>query len=199
MKALTRAALPCTAVLLAVLTGCGSSASVSSPPPAPPASAPTPTASVTKWDIDPSFNATDLAWIELMIPMDEQLLRVLGLAEKQAADPAVKKFATEVAAGHKTELAQFVALRARSRLPVRNPHEGHDMPGMMTEPEIVTLGGTKDQGFDPLFEKNLQEHLDQSIVLARSITTDGKDAATKKLAASIIATRTTQLQQLAGL
>ena len=188
-------ALACV-VLLAALTGCGSSAAGSAPPPA---AAPTPTSSVTKWDIDPSFNATDLAWIELMIPMDEQLLRVLGTAEKRAADPAVRKFATQVAAGHRTEHTEFVALRTRSRLPVRNPHEGHDMPGMMTEPEITTLGKTAGAAFDPLFEKNLKEHLDQSIVLARSITTDGKDPETKKLAASIMTTRATQLKQLATL
>lgn len=194
MKALFNGAVPCTAVLLVALTGCGSSAAVSS---APPPVASTPTAST--WDIDPSFNATDLAWIELAIPMDEQLLRVLGIAEKRAADPAVKKFAAAMAAGHKIELAQFIALRTRSRLPVRNPHEGHDMPGMMTEPEIVTLGKTAGAAFDPLFEKNLKEHLDQSIVNARSITTDGKDAETKKLAASIMTSRAAQLKQLAAL
>lgn len=184
------------AVLLLILAGCGSSVAAS-PPPAPPAS--TPTATATEWKIDPSFNATDLAWIELMIPMDDQLLRVLGMAEKQASDPAVRTFATQVAAGHKTEHETFVATRTRSGLPVRNPHEGHDMPGMMTEPEIVALGKTTGPAFDQLFEKNLKEHLDQSIVLARSITTDGKDPATKKLALSIMATRAAQLKELAAL
>jgi uncharacterized protein (DUF305 family) len=184
-------------LLLAALTGCGSQAAVSQPP--PPASTPAPSPTSTGWDIDPSFNATDLAWIELAIPMDDQLLQVLGIAEKRAADPAVKKFAAEVAAGHKTELAQFIELRTRSRLPVRNPHKGHDMPGMMTEPEIVTLSKTTGPAFDPLFTKNLKEHLDQSIVLARSIATDGQDPATKKLAASILTTRAAQLKQLSGL
>ena len=183
------------AVLLLALTGCGSSVAASPPP--PPAS--TPTATATEWKIDPSFNATDLAWIELMIPMDDQLLRVLGMAEKQATDPAIKSFAAQVAAGHKTELEQFTALRTRSGLPVRNPHEGHDMPGMMTEPEIVALGKESGAAFDQLFEKNLKEHLDQSIVIARSITTDGKDDETKKLAAAIMAGRAAQLEQLSAL
>ncbi|WBQ03079.1 DUF305 domain-containing protein [Kribbella sp. CA-293567] len=203
MKALTRGApsrlLPCV-LLLAALTGCGSSAAGSAPPPAAPTSAPVPTpATSTSWDIDPSFNATDLAWIELAIPMDEQLLQVLRIAEKQATSPATKKFASELAAGHRTELAQFVELRTRSRLPVRNPHKGHDMPGMMTEPEVATLAKTTGPAFDPLFEKNLKEHLDQSIVLAKSITTEGSDPAAKKLAASIITTRAGQLKQLSGL
>ncbi|MEV6417668.1 DUF305 domain-containing protein [Kribbella sp. NPDC051718] len=181
------------AVLLVALTGCGSSAAST-----PPAAAPPPP-TVSKFAVNPSFNATDLAWIELMIPMDDQLIRVLGMAQKQAADPAVRTLATQVSAGHKTEVAQFVALRTRANWPAKNPHEGHDMPGMMTEPEIVTLGKTKGAAFDQLFEKNLKEHLDQSIVLARSITTDGKDAETKKLAAAIMTSRAAQLKQLAGL
>jgi uncharacterized protein (DUF305 family) len=151
---------------------------------------------VSEWDIDPSFNATDLAWIELMIPMDEQLLQVLALGQKQAAGPAVREFAGRVAAGHRAEVARFVALRTRSRLPVRNPHKGHDMPGMMTEPEIVALSKSTGAAFDQVFLKNLKEHLDQSIVLARSITKDGKDPEGKKLAGSITTSRTAQLKEL---
>ncbi|ONI76718.1 DUF305 domain-containing protein [Kribbella sp. ALI-6-A] len=189
-------ALACV-VLLASVTACGSSAA--SPPPSTPTPAGTPSATASVWDIDPSFNATDLAWIELMIPMDEQLLRVLELGRKQAADPAVREFAGRVAAGHRAEVARFVALRTRSRLPVRNPHQGHDMPGMMTEPEIVALGKSTGAAFDQVFLENLEEHLEQSIVLARSIPKDGKDPEGKKLATAITTTRAAQLKELAAL
>ncbi|MFK4086235.1 DUF305 domain-containing protein [Kribbella sp. NPDC020789] len=180
--------------LLAVLAlaGCGTSAATT--PPATATSAP-----ATEWKIDPSFNAYDLAWIELMIPMDDQLLRVLAMAEQQAADPAVRAFATTVAAGHRTELEQLKATRTRSGMPVRNPHEGHDMAGMMTEPEIVALGKTSGPAFDRLFAANLKEHLEESIVLAKGIAKDGKDPGTKKLAASIVTGRAAQLRQLAAL
>ncbi|WP_405057484.1 DUF305 domain-containing protein [Kribbella sp. NBC_01505] len=185
--------------LLAVLTGCGSSVAAS--PPAVPMTPPASVASTpaTEWKIDPSFNADDLAWIELMIVMDDQLLRVVGIAEKQAADPAVRAFATTVAGGHRTEVEQFKATRTRSGLPVRNPHEGHDMAGMMTEPEIVALGKASGPAFDQLFATNLKEHLTETIVLAKNITKSGKDPATKKLAVSIQTSRAAQLKQLAAL
>jgi uncharacterized protein (DUF305 family) len=188
-------ALAC-AALLAVLTGCGPS--VAAAPPAPSASS-TPTHTETEWNIDPSFNATDLAWIELMIPMDAQLLRVLDLAGKQAGSPAVRAFATKVAVGHRAEVARFTALRTRSRLPVRNPHEGHDMPGMMTEPEIDALSKLSGPAFDQDFTKHLKEHLDQTVILARSISGAGKNAEGKKLAGAIVTGRATQLKQLAAL
>lgn len=78
-------------------------------------------------------------------------------------------------------------------------HEGHDVPGMMTEPEIIALGNASGLAFDLLFEKNLKEHLDQSMVVARSIATAGKEPAVKKLAASIQTSRSVQLKQLAAL
>ncbi|MGC4941856.1 DUF305 domain-containing protein [Kribbella sp. DT2] len=189
-------ALACLALLVA-LTGCGSS--VAAAPPGTPAPAPTPTVTESEWNIDPSFNATDLAWIELMIPMDDQLLRVLDLGQKQASAPALREFAGKVAAGHRAEVAKFTALRTTSGLPVRNPHEGHDMPGMMTEPEIETLTQATGASFDDSFRKNLKEHLDQTIILAASITRGaGKSPAAKKLAVSIQSTRAAQVKQLAA-
>lgn len=178
-----------TAAALLALTGCGSSVGASPPP--PPAS----TATVA----DQAFNPTDLAWIQLMVPMDEQLLRVLGMAEKQGTSPAVRAFAAQLSTSRKAELSQLSALRTRSGSPTTNMHEGHDMPGMMTEPEIVALGNASGPAFDQLFEKNLKEHLDQSIVVARSIATAGKEPAVKKLAVSIQTSRAVQLKQLAAL
>jgi uncharacterized protein (DUF305 family) len=187
MKALAVVTLVVGVVGLA--SGCGESSAASPPP--PPAS--------TVVETDPAFNPTDLAWIELMVPMDEQLLRVLAMASRQAASPAVRTFASSVAVGHQAELTQLIALRTRAKAPTANQHEGHDMPGMMTEPEVVALGNTKGAAFDPLFEKNLKEHLEQSIIVARSIRTAGQEPAVKKLAASIEQTRATQLKHLATL
>jgi uncharacterized protein (DUF305 family) len=124
---------------------------------------------------------------------------VLDLATKQAADPAVRKLAAQLSAGHRTELARLLALRTRSGAPTTNLHEGHDMPGMMTEPEIVALSKSHGAAFDRLFEQNLKEHLDQSIVLAKGIATAGKEPAVKQIAASIQTSRAAQLEQLSAL
>jgi uncharacterized protein (DUF305 family) len=186
MKALTVIAL--LLGLVGLTSGCGESAASSPPPPA-----------TTVVETDPAFNPTDLAWIELMVPMDQQLLRVLAMAKQQAASPAVRAFAASIAVGHQAELSQLIALRTRAKAPAANQHEGHDMPGMMTEPEVVALSNTTGAAFDQLFEKNLKEHLEQSIIVARSIRTAGQEPAVKKLAASIENTRAGQLRRLARL
>jgi len=174
-----------------LVAGCGASAASSG---APPVSAGTPVPSVQQ-----AFNPTDLAWIQLMVPMDEQLLRVLDLANQQSADPAVRKLAQQITTTHRAELAQLVVLRTRSGAPTTNVHEGHDMPGMMTEPEIAAMGKAQGAAFGQLFRKNLKEHLDQSIIVARSIKTAGHEPSVKKLAASIETGRAAQLKLLAAL
>jgi hypothetical protein len=118
------------------------------------------------------------------------------MVDARAADPAVRKLAAPLSAGHRVELAELVKLRTRAGAPITNMHEGHDLPGMMTEPEVVTLGRTRGPAFDQLLETNLREHLEQSIVVARSIRTAGHEPGVKALAASIEVSRAAQLKLL---
>lgn len=169
----------------------GATPSALSTSPTQTATSPAATLSVTA-----AFSPTDLAWIGLMIPMDEQLLRVLSMAEQQASEPALRTLATRLTAGHQAELVKLRQLRTRAGAPTANQHEGHDMPGMMTEPEVEAMGKTRGAAFDRLFEKNLREHLQQSVVVAKSVKTAGHDRATRDLAAAVETSRTAQLQQL---
>lgn len=169
----------------------GSTPSTVSTSPTQAATSPAATPSVAA-----AFSPTDLAWIGLMIPMDEQLLRVLSMAEQHASEPALRTLATRLAAGHQAELVKLRQLRTRAGAPTANQHEGHDMPGMMTEPEVEAMGKAHGAAFDRLFEKNLREHLQQSVVVAKSVKTAGHDRATRDLAAAVEKSRTTQLQQL---
>ncbi|MFC0622740.1 DUF305 domain-containing protein [Kribbella deserti] len=145
---------------------------------------------------DNAFNPTDLAWLQLMIPMDEQLLRVLDLAARHTVDPELRRLAAGTANDRRAELARLKALRAKAKAPTANQHAGHDMPGMMTEPEVVALSNTRGAAFDRLFAKNLREHAELSIVVAKSVATAGKHPEVKSLAASIVETRTAQLTLL---
>jgi uncharacterized protein (DUF305 family) len=170
-----------TLVLVAgVLGGCGSQA-------APPAA---PAAPVS------AFNPTDVAWLQLMIPMDEQLLRVLGLARDRSVDPAVRRLAAELTVSHQAELAQLVALRDRAGAPTANVHQGHDMPGMMTEDEVIALGGLRGAAFDRALRAEVTDHLAQSLVVTRGCVSAGHEPAVKQLATGIEKTRTLQTAQL---
>lgn len=145
-----------------------------------PAPAPAPAAS--------PFNATDTAWIQLMIPMNEQLLPALALAP-----PDLVPFAAEVKESHERELAQLKRLRERAGLSDDNPHAGHQMPGLVSEADLAALR------LDPSgLPAKLREHLEQSALLARGEQDSGADRETRDLAASIGTTRAAQTARLAA-
>lgn len=158
------------AALLVLLAACSTV-----PPPAAPSSSASP------------FNATDTAWIQLMIPMNEQLLPALDLAP-----PPLAAFAAELRASHAEELGRLKRLRERAGLPEDNVHAGHQMPGLLSEADLAGLR------MDPSgLPAKLREHLDQSALLARGEQESGADQETRDLAESIGAARAEQAARLA--
>lgn len=132
------------------------------------------------------FNATDTAWIQLMIPMNRQLLPALDLAP-----PELAPFAAELKASHEQELDRLERLRERAGLSGENPHAGHQMPGLVSEADLAGLR------LDPSgLPAKLREHLDQSALLARGEQDSGADRETRDLAASIAAARADQSARL---
>ncbi|MFD1148509.1 DUF305 domain-containing protein [Saccharothrix hoggarensis] len=156
---------------LLLLAACASPSPASPPPPS---SSP--------------FNPTDTAWIQLMIPMNEQLLPALDVAP-----PALAPFAADLRASHEEELGHLRRLRDRAGLPDANPHAGHQMPGLVSEADLAAIR------LDPsTLAVKLREHLDQAALLARGEQDSGGDPETRDLAASIAAARAAQSAELAA-
>lgn len=132
-----------------------------------------------------TFNSSDIGWIQLMIAMDDQATLLLGMVPDHSSDAAVEKWAKPVAAGYRGELVELRELLSRAGVPDTNPHQGHDMPGMVTEDELRAIKGTKDAAFDTVFLAAMREHLDQAAKIAHAERSAGTDPATKKLAASV--------------
>jgi uncharacterized protein (DUF305 family) len=162
-----------------------------------PAPTPTPPASVTASQVT-SFNGTDIAWLQLMIPMNERALRLLEVVPARTTDPATRRLAAVVGAGYRTELDQLQEIRTRAGVPATNIHEGHDLPGLMTDDELRAAEQARGAALSQLVAARLRENFEQSILLCHGERTSGADEATKTLAAEIERTRTAQLAQLAA-
>ncbi|MFF0772300.1 DUF305 domain-containing protein [Nonomuraea wenchangensis] len=158
-----------------------------------------------------SVNPTDVAWLQLMIPMDERVLPLLDLGASRGHAPAVAQLAGRLRAAHLAELARLRAALHATALhttgmpatgvpatgpPADNPHAGHDMPGMITAAELARLRTAEGPAFDTLFTGHLRAHLRQSRSVTRSEQVSGADPGIKALAAAIERIRTTQLSAL---
>ncbi|MEU7819178.1 DUF305 domain-containing protein [Catellatospora sp. NPDC049133] len=143
--------------------------------------------------------STDVAWTQLMIALDQRMLAALELAPQRAADKALTAFAADVARRHEAEVVRLRELLQATGMPETNPHEGHDMPGMITKENLSLLAGKSGAEFDTMLADSLRAHFEQCRMLAGSEQSAGADPAVKALAASVETTRQADLDQLAAL
>lgn len=177
--------------LALLLAGCGGA------DPGP--SGATPTAAATPVVAEAGAISTDMAWTQLMIALDQRMLAALRLAPQRAADPELAAFAADVARRHDAEVARLRELLQAIGAPETNPHEGHDMPGMITNENLALLATKSGAEFDAMLATSLREHFKQCHMLAGSEQSAGADPAVKALAASVETTRQTDLDHLAKL
>lgn len=128
------------------------------------------------------FNPTDVAWLQLVVPMTENALSAARLAPSRAASPAVRKAADAVSGAQEGLLARLKAARDRAGLPAADVHSGHKMPGMVTAADLVALRTGSGAEFDQRLVALLRAHAAQLVVLAKGEQASGADAETKRLA-----------------
>ncbi len=121
------------------------------------------------------FNGTDIAWVQLMIAMNEQVLPLLDLTTGELRTPAMT-----VRAGHVDELTRLKALRKQAGLSEANPHAGHVMPGLVTEEDVRASATDKTR-----LVSEVIEHLEQRILLAKGVSSSGTSKGVKSLAQAI--------------
>ncbi|MCY1145340.1 DUF305 domain-containing protein [Actinoplanes sp. Pm04-4] len=142
------------------------------------------------------FGGTDLAWIEINIAMDEQLLPLLELVPKRTKKPATLAMAVQVKAFTEGELSILRQLHSRAGLPAENPHEGMPMPGMVTPEQVRDAASLAGEAFDQTVTGLVKAHLEQSQSLARSEDKSGVEPQTRDLALQILRTRDVALSTL---
>ncbi|WP_299542237.1 DUF305 domain-containing protein [uncultured Streptomyces sp.] len=146
-----------------------------------------------------AFNATDSAWILLMIPMAERARQLTELAPSRTADPALATFAADTGSALRADLRRLRAVLRLSGVPDTRPHEGHDMPGMVSLGTLQKAAGADGQAFDRILTDALRAHFTQSRKLCAGERSRGRADPAKELAASLAkstAARTSRLDRV---
>ncbi|OCC13493.1 DUF305 domain-containing protein [Streptomyces sp. PTY087I2] len=140
--------------------------------------------------------ATDVGWVQLMTPMNQQAVKLLTLAAERAAEPRLRDFAARLRTGQEAELGRLRALSTRMGLPGTDVHAGHDMPGMVTVRDLEAARAAEGPAFDRLVLVQIRDHLRQSAQVSRSEITSGGRADARELAAALVKARETSLAEL---
>ncbi|MFD6495088.1 DUF305 domain-containing protein [Streptomyces sp. NPDC060188] len=143
-----------------------------------------------------AFSPTDVAWIQLMIPMAERAQALTDLAPSRAASPALQALAAKTGTQLHQDQRRLHQLLSLSGVPDSRPHEGHNMPGMVSLPTIQRAGTVTGKAFDQLLAEALHAHLTQSAMLCAGEQTQGHAGRAKELAATIAKNTTEQTSRL---
>ncbi|MEU8386925.1 DUF305 domain-containing protein [Micromonospora sp. NPDC048842] len=148
-----------------------------------------PTASVV-------LNGTDDAFIQLLIPMNEGALALIDQLDTRPADPSLRTLLGEVRKAHQAELRDLRGLLAAGNVPELNIHEGHQMPGMVTQASLAELRAASDAEVSSRAADLIRAHLAQTVVLCRGEQTAGGSPELKALAGRIQQARAAELNTL---
>jgi uncharacterized protein (DUF305 family) len=143
-----------------------------------------------------AYGGTDLAWIEINIAMDEQVLPLLNLVPTHSGDPDVQALALQVKAFTEAELGMLRQLHAEAGLPAANPYKETTMPGMVTTEQVTKAGEMSGVAFDQIAVQQIKAHLEEGQNLARSEDKSGVEPQTRGLALQVLRTRQHALSTL---
>ncbi|NUT94933.1 MAG: DUF305 domain-containing protein [Saccharothrix sp.] len=131
-----------------------------------------------------ALSATDAAYVQLAIPQAESALPLLDLVA--ARETPLTPLAREIAADHRAGLDRLHGVLRDHGLPYLDEHRGHDMPGMVTDPEVTGLGTLTGPDFDSRAKTLLRAHLEESVAVAKVAQNAGQDTALLALVADLV-------------
>ncbi|WBB73651.1 DUF305 domain-containing protein [Micromonospora sp. WMMD1128] len=147
-----------------------------------------------------TLSGTDDAFIQLLLPMDDGVLALIDHLDtrRSTTDPALRTVLGDVRTAHRAEVVELRGLLAAGNVPERNIHEGHQMPGMVTDERLADLRAAPDAEVPSRAVGLLRAHLEQTVVLCQGERTAGGSPQVKELAGRIQVTRAAELSALAG-
>jgi uncharacterized protein (DUF305 family) len=143
-----------------------------------------------------AFNASDVAWLQMMIPMDDRMLRLLDLVPARGGDARVRALAARVAAAQRSEVGRLRALLDQSGMPETDVHAAHDLPGMVPLAELARAGTLRGMAFDAIVVRGLRDHCRQAVLVASGERANGSRLDVLAIAEAVTETRRAYLAAL---
>jgi len=149
----------------------------------------------------PGFNDTDVMFAQMGLQHIRQGEPVVKLAERRAADPAVRKLAAELRGQWRTEAQTLTGRLTRWGRPLTadpdaGAHAGHGDLHSLRDSDIAELTAARGEAFDRTALSLLLGHLHNGVETARMETAGGSDPEVINLAAATIRIRQAQVQQM---
>ncbi|MFI5529511.1 DUF305 domain-containing protein [Kitasatospora sp. NPDC051853] len=150
------------------------------------------------------YNATDLAFVQGMIPHHRQALEMAELAGTRASAPEVKQLAEQIRKAQDPEIATMSGWLTAwgEQVPqAGGGHSGHGAgaSGMMSEAEMASLKDATGAAFDKAFLKLMVAHHTGAVTMAEEERAKGAFGPAKELAGAVISGQSAEIATMNGL
>ncbi|GII57905.1 hypothetical protein Pth03_62940 [Planotetraspora thailandica] len=180
------------------LAACSATAGAGSAGPANPAAVPYAAGQAGNAAAGQAGNDADVRFSQEMIPHHWQAIQIAALASDRGSDPYVRKLAREITENEAADIRVMSGwLRSWGKpVPSGDLGSGHDMPGMISQTQILALEGRSGADFDRLWLTVLAKHLDSGIAMAEKVLGAGTHPGTRDLAKKIVTTQRAEIAQI---
>lgn len=141
-----------------------------------------------------AFTASEVMFLQMMIPHHEQAIEISKLAQTQTKNPAILDLAERISSAQNPEIDQMKKLLTDASLPLLMDHN-MGMNGMLPQTELDKLSTVKDIAFDKLFLAAMILHHEGAIAMTEPVL-DSTNPEIKALAEKIIADQTSEVAEM---
>lgn len=142
-----------------------------------------------------SWNKTDVAFVQMMIPDHQMVAKMNALAAQKAASSKLKTLAAQMQDGQAQTVDKLQGwLQAWGQS--SGQMAGMTMPGAMTQKDMDMLKSMKGMNFDMMFAQMMIKHHQGSVQMARDEQAKGTSQEAKAMAADMVTTQEKQIAQL---
>ncbi|RKS77134.1 uncharacterized protein (DUF305 family) [Actinomadura pelletieri DSM 43383] len=145
------------------------------------------------------FNSQDVMFLQMMLPHQEQGVKLVRLAKEHPVSPQVRTLALAIESTQIAEAEQMQRRLREWRRPLRaqtHEHAAHGGMPQTTDAELAVLVRNPPDRFERAFLNLLIGHQDDALQMARLETGKGEDAWTRNLAARVDRSRSAQIDQM---
>ncbi|TDD40239.1 DUF305 domain-containing protein [Actinomadura sp. KC06] len=145
------------------------------------------------------FNSDDVMFLQMMLPHQEQGVKLVRLAKRHPVSPEVKTLAAAIETTQVAEAREMQQRLREWRRPLRADSHEHAAHGGMpetTDAELAALERTPPDQFERQFLNLLIGHQDDAVQMARLETGRGEDGWTRRLAERVDRSRSAQIEQM---
>nr|WP_012311487.1 DUF305 domain-containing protein [Arthrobacter sp. AK-1]ABR66955.1 unknown [Arthrobacter sp. AK-1] len=149
------------------------------------------------------FNDADTMFAQMMIPHHAQAVEMSDMIlEKEGIPAPVADLATKIKAAQGPEIEKMTGWLESWGQPTEAPtgaHSGHSMSGMMGQEDMAKLEAAQGTEAATLFLTQMIAHHEGAVEMAKTETSDGKNADAVQLSKDIVSDQEAEIQEMKDL